>query len=45
LIENGGNYIVQIPQEVPDEDALEAMEDSDAWREFVLRYGKVETID
>jgi hypothetical protein len=42
---NDGNYIVQIPEEIPDEDAVDAMMYSDTWREFVRKHAKVEAVD
>lgn len=40
-----GNYAIQIPYDIPEEEADIAMETEEAWREFILKYGKVETID
>jgi len=45
LIEGDGNYNIQIPEDVPDEEAAEAMASLEDWREFVMKYGKIETID
>jgi hypothetical protein len=45
MAENEGNYVVQIPEDVPDEDAIEAMLSTDTWREFVKKHAKVEAID
>jgi hypothetical protein len=45
MANNDGKYEVQIPVNVPDEDALEALGDNDAWREFIYKYGKVAVID
>jgi hypothetical protein len=45
ILENQGNYVVQIPIEVPDEDGLVAMNSLDSWRDFVYKYGKIEVID
>lgn len=45
MAESDGNYIVQIPEDIPDEDAVDAMMDAESWRDFVRKYAKVETID
>jgi len=45
MSENDGNYNVQIPESVSDEDAIDAMMDPEAWRVFVRKYAKVEAID
>ena len=45
LDEPGGNYVVQIPHDTPDEETDLAMTDDGLWREFILKYGKVEIID
>jgi hypothetical protein len=45
LSDNDGHYSILIPEEVDDELALEAMEDPAAFRDFIIRYGKVEVID
>jgi hypothetical protein len=41
---NNGNYAVQIPDYVPDDLAYDTMEDKDEWREFVIKYGKIEVL-
>ena len=43
--ENGGNYAISIPEDVDDEDAYDAMGDSDTFRQFVIKHGVVEVID
>lgn len=43
--ENGGSYSISIPEEIDDNEAYDAMIDSDTFREFVIRYGAVEVID
>lgn len=40
-----GNYSIQIPVEVSDEEAFKAMSSSDSFRDFIIKYGKVEVID
>lgn len=41
---NDGHYSIQIPTAVAEEIALEASETSAAFRDFVIRYAKVEVI-
>lgn len=43
--ENGGQYSIHIPVDIDDETAMEAMTSKDSFRDFILRYGKVEVID
>lgn len=45
LEENNGNYQILIPEEVDDDEAFEAMSDPYAFRNFIIKYGKVEVID
>ena len=45
MAENNGEYIVQIPDSVSEEDALRAMLSEDTWREFIRKYAVVESID
>lgn len=45
MVKNDGNYNVQIPENVPDEDAIDAMMDPESWKVFVRKYAKVEVID
>ncbi len=40
----GGVFNLTIPPDVPDEEAMDALGDTDLFRELVLRYGKIETI-
>ena len=42
--QNDGHYSIQIPVHVPDDIAMEAMSSSASFREFILKYGKVEVI-
>ena len=44
MLENEGHYSVHIPVEIEEEIALEAMEDAASFREFIIKYGKVEVI-
>lgn len=44
MAENDGNYAIQIPEEISDEEALEAMSDPEAFRDFIIKYGTVEVI-
>ena len=41
---NNGNYSIQIPHDVPEEMAFDASDDARSFREFVLRYAKIEVI-
>lgn len=41
---SNGHYSIQIPNEVPEELAHEASESPEAFREFVLKYAKIEVI-
>lgn len=43
--ENDGHYSIQIPLEIPDEEAAEAMSTAEGFRQFILKYGKIEVID
>lgn len=42
--ENDGHYTVSIPVEVDDEDAIAATSSAAAFRDFIIKYGKVEVI-
>jgi hypothetical protein len=42
--ENGGTYTVQIPEDVDDDDAIDAMSDPVLWREFIIQHGEVEVL-
>ena len=41
---DNGNYSIQIPNDVPEEMAIEASDDAQSFREFVLKYAKIEVI-
>ena len=41
---SNGNYPVQVPEYVPDELAFEALEDAEEFRNFVIKYGKIEVL-
>lgn len=43
--ENDGHYNIQIPANVSDEEAIAAMGDTAAFRNFIMKYAKVEVID
>lgn len=43
--ENDGHYAIQVPVDISDEEALDAMSSSDTFRKFILKYGKVEVLD
>lgn len=42
--ENDGHYTVQVLVDTPDEAAIEAMESAEAFREFIIKHAKVETL-
>jgi hypothetical protein len=42
---NDGNYAIQVPVDISDEEAFDAMSSADTFREFILKYGKVEVLD
>ena len=44
IVEAGGHFSIQINVEVPPEEAEAAFDDAGAFRDFVLKYGKVEVI-
>lgn len=41
---NDGHYTVHIPVELDEAELVEAMETAEAFREFIIRYGKVEVL-
>jgi hypothetical protein len=42
--QNQGHYSITVPTEVPEEVALEASDDPKKFREFVVKYAKVEVL-
>jgi hypothetical protein len=44
LAKTEGVFNLSIPEDVEEEDALDALGDTDLFRDLVLRYGKVETL-
>ena len=42
---NDGHYSIHVPLDISDEYAFTAMSSADAFREFIIKYGKVEVID
>lgn len=44
MVTHGGVFSIKIPQEVDPEAELEAFSDLDSFRDFVIKYGKVEVI-
>jgi hypothetical protein len=42
---NNGHYTIQVPVDVDDDDALMAMESAEAFRDFIIKHAKVETIE
>lgn len=43
--DDGPVYSVSVPEEVSDEEAIEAIGDTQKFRQFILKYGKVLSID
>lgn len=43
-IRHTGHYSILVPNEIPEEMALEANEDPDKFREFVVKYAKIEVL-
>ena len=41
---NQGHYSISVPNEVPESVAVEANEDPKKFRDFVVRYAKVEVL-
>jgi hypothetical protein len=39
-----GHYIVQVPEDVDDNEAINAMKDATKWRAFVIKHGEVEVL-
>lgn len=44
MLQNDGHYAVHIPVEIDEEVAFEAMESAESFRNFIIKYGKVEVI-
>lgn len=44
LSKNGGVFNLTLPSEVGDEEAMDALYDTELFRELVIKYGKIETI-
>jgi len=42
---NEGHYAIRIPENVPDEEAYEAMANSEAFRQFIIKYAPVEVLE
>lgn len=41
---NRGHYAIYVPEEVPEDELIEAVDDPQKFRAFILRYGKVEVL-
>jgi hypothetical protein len=41
---NKGHYSILVPNEVPEDMAIEANDDPEKFREFVLKYAKIEVL-
>ena len=44
MLENNGHYTVSIPVEIDEEEAEIATASSEAFRNFIIKYGKVEVL-
>lgn len=42
---NDGHYSINIPVDVDEEEAIQAMRNPNAFRDFIIKYAKVEVID
>lgn len=42
--ENDGHYRIQVPDTIDDETVFAAMESAESFREFLIKYGKVEVL-
>jgi hypothetical protein len=45
MANNDGHYSIQVKTEVNEADAINAMSNADSFRNFVVKYAKVEVID
>jgi len=43
--DNNGHYAIQVPVDISDEEALDAMSSADTFREFIIKHGKVQVLD
>jgi hypothetical protein len=44
MAENDGHYAILVPDDVPEEIADKANESAESFREFVLKYARVEVL-
>lgn len=44
IVESGGQYSIQVPNSVDELEAALAFDDAEAFREFVVKYAKVEVL-
>ena len=44
MIVNDGHYSILIPEEIPEDLALEASDTAEKFREFVVKYAKIEVL-
>lgn len=45
MSENDGHYSIHIPIHVDEREAIDAMKNPEKFREFIIKYGKVEVLD
>lgn len=44
MTENNGHYTISIPSEIDEDEAIVAMTDPNLFRDFIIKYGKVEVL-
>lgn len=45
MANNDGHYSIQVSVDVNEDDAFRAIQDPESFRDFIVKYGKVEVID
>lgn len=41
---NDGHYTIMVPDDVSEEEAIEAMRDSESMRQFIIRHARIEVL-
>lgn len=44
IMDNGGHYTIQVPDTIDEVEAALALDDADEFRDFVIKYGKIEVV-
>jgi len=44
MLENSGQYAILVPEDVPEDEAAKANDSADAFRNFILKYARVEVL-